>query len=106
MNRRSFLSSLAALPAAGAPRLPNIVYILADDLGWGDLRCYNQESGIPTPHADTLARQGIRFLDMHSGSAVCTPPRYGSLTGRYCWRTDLTTRARWGYSPKLIVRHG
>src|SRR4051794_12423239 len=102
MNRRSFLGSLAALPAMAAPRLPNIVYVLADDLGWGDLRCYNAESAIPTPHADRFASQGMRFTDMHSSSAVCTPTRYGIMTGRYCWRSPLKSGVLWGYSPNLI----
>ena len=103
-NRRDFLWSLgtgaAALGAAGAT--PNIVYILADDLGWGDLGCYNPDSRIPTPNADRLASQGVRFTDMHSPSAVCTPTRYGILTGRYCWRTTLKKGVLGGYSPNLI----
>jgi len=78
------------------------VYILADDLGWGDLRCYNAESAVPTPNADRLASQGIRFTDMHSASAVCTPTRYAILTGRYCWRSSLKKGVLWGYSPNLI----
>lgn len=89
-------------PALAAERLPNIVYILADDLGWGDLRCYNPASGVPTPHADRLASQGVRFTDMHSPSAVCTPTRYGIMTGRYCWRSRLKSGVLWGYSPNLI----
>jgi arylsulfatase A len=69
---------------------PNIVYILADDFGYGDLRALNPERGkIPTPHLDRLASQGMRFTDAHSGSSVCTPTRYGLLTGRYAWRTRL-----------------
>ena len=102
MNRRTFLGSLADLPAMAAPRLPNLVYVLADDLGWGDLHCYNAESAIPTPNADRLASQGVRFTDMHSGSAVCTPTRYGIMTGRYSWRTSLKSGVLWGYSPSLI----
>ncbi len=104
MNRRQFLhtASCALASAAGNSKLPNIVYILADDLGWGDLRCYNSRSAIPTPNADALAKQGMRFTDMHSGSAVCTPTRYGIMTGRYCWRTSLTKGVLWGYSPNLI----
>lgn len=109
MNRRQFLHASASCAIAQSPlfpqasrKLPNIVYILADDLGWGDLRCYNKDSAIPTPGADTLARQGVRFTDMHSPSAVCTPTRYGILTGRYCWRTSLTKGVLWGYSPNLI----
>lgn len=94
---------LATLGTLIAPeRLPNIVYVLADDLGWGDLGCYNRESQIPTPNADHLASQGMRFTDMHSGSAVCTPTRYGILTGRYCWRTTLRRGVLWGSSPNLI----
>ncbi len=88
--------------ARAADSFPNIVYVLADDLGWGDLGCYNRESGVPTPHADRLASQGVRFTDMHSPSAVCTPTRYGILTGRYSWRTSLKSGVLWGYSPNLI----
>jgi arylsulfatase A len=69
---------------------PNIVVILADDLGYGDLRCYNPERGkIPTPHLDKLAAHGMRFTDGHSSSGVCSPSRYALLTGRYHWRTRL-----------------
>ncbi len=81
---------------------PNIVYILADDLGWGDLKCNNPESKIPTPFLDKLASQGMNFRDAHSGSAVCTPTRYGILTGRYSWRTKLQSGVLGGYSPPLI----
>lgn len=71
-------------------RRPNIVFILADDLGYGDLRSLNPERGkIPTPHLDRFASQGIQFNDAHGGSSVCTPTRYGLLTGRYAWRTRL-----------------
>lgn len=69
---------------------PNILIIYADDLGYGDVSCYNPEQGkIPTPHIDRLATQGLRFTDAHSASSVCTPSRYGLLTGRYPWRTRL-----------------
>ena len=68
---------------------PNTVYILADDLGYGDVSCLNEKSRIPTPNVDRLAAEGIRFTDVHSSSAVCTPTRYGILTGRYCWRSRL-----------------
>ncbi len=68
---------------------PNIVYILADDMGYGDLACQNPESKIPTPNLDKLATEGMRFTDAHSPSAVCSPTRYGILTGRYCWRSRL-----------------
>ncbi len=65
---------------------PNIVYILADDLGYGDVRCFNAQGKIATPHLDRLAAAGVRFTDAHSSSAVCTPTRDGILTGRYNWR--------------------
>ncbi|MFQ6131951.1 MAG: arylsulfatase [Armatimonadota bacterium] len=81
---------------------PNIVYILADDMGYGDVGCYNPESRIPTPHMDRLATEGVRFTDAHSPSAVCTPTRYGILTGRYCWRTWLTRGVVGGYTSPLI----
>jgi arylsulfatase A-like enzyme len=81
---------------------PNIVVILADDLGCGDLGCYNKNSIIPTPNLDRLAEQGMRFTDAHSPSAVCTPTRYGILTGQYCWRTRLKQGVLQGYDPLLI----
>lgn len=82
--------------------LPNIVYILADDLGYGDVSCYNPESRIQTPHIDRLAVEGMRFTDAHSPSAVCTPTRYGILTGRYAWRTRMKFRVLDGFDPPLI----
>lgn len=70
--------------------VPNIIVILADDLGYGDVQCYNPERGkIPTPSLDRLAGQGMRFTDGHSSSGVCSPSRYTLLTGRYHWRTRL-----------------
>jgi arylsulfatase A len=72
------------------PQRPNIVFILADDLGYGDVSFLNPQRGkIRTPHLDRLASQGMTFTDAHSGSSVCTPTRYGLLTGRYAWRTRL-----------------
>ena len=68
---------------------PNIVVILADDLGYGDVGCYNARSKIPTPHLDRLAGEGMRFTDAHAPDAVCTPTRYGLLTGRYAFRSRL-----------------
>lgn len=78
--------------AADAPSSskPNIVYILADDLGYGDVKCLGGQRGkIPTPNIDRLASQGMVFTEAHSSSAVCTPTRYGILTGRYNWRSQL-----------------
>ncbi len=87
---------------AGASR-PNIVYILADDLGYGDVHCLNPARGkIPTPNLDRLAAQGMQFTDAHSGSAVCTPTRYGILTGRYAWRSRLQSGVLLGFDPPLI----
>lgn len=83
---------------------PNIVYILADDLGYGDVHVLNPDRGkIPTPHLDRLAREGMIMTDVHSGSAVCTPTRYGVLTGRYAWRTRLQQGLLWGLSAPLIA---
>lgn len=67
-------------------QLPNVLLIYADDLGYGDLACYAPESKIPTPHLNALARDGMRFADAHSSSAICSPSRYALLTGRYHWR--------------------
>lgn len=79
----------SAAPSDG-PSRPNVVVILADDLGYGDLQCYNPERGrIATPHLDRLASRGMRFTDAHSSSGVCSPSRYTLLTGRYHWRTRL-----------------
>jgi len=83
---------------------PNIIYILADDLGIGDVSVYNKESKIQTKNIDALAKEGMRFTDAHSGSAVCTPTRYGILTGRYAWRTRLQKSVLWGYDTALIAR--
>ena len=110
-----FLFAAATLAA----EKPNIVLIMADDQGYGDAGCYNPESKIPTPGIDRLAREGIRFTDAHSGAAVCTPTRYGLLTGRYAWRSRLqsgvlTTENEKGCLiaaavltvPELLKQHG
>lgn len=83
-------------------RRPNIVYILADDLGYGDVSCCNLESKIHTPFMDSVAAGGMRFTDAHSNSAVCTPTRYGILTGRYCFRSPLKKGVLFGYDQPLI----
>jgi arylsulfatase A-like enzyme len=95
----------AAWPAQPGPdpNRPNIVLIYADDLGYGDVQCYNPARGrIPTPHLDRLASQGIRFTDAHSSSAVCSPSRYTLLTGRYHWRTPLQKGIVGLWGPPLI----
>ncbi|MFK7846687.1 MAG: arylsulfatase [Rhodothermales bacterium] len=81
---------------------PNVVIILADDLGYGDPGIYNSDSKISTPHIDALAAAGMRFTDAHSPSSVCTPTRYGLLTGRYAWRTELKSSVLWSWDRPLI----
>ncbi len=102
------VTALCLLPACGAQeqkkRPPNLVIVLADDMGIGDPACYNSQSKIATPYIDKLAKQGMRFTDMHSPSAVCSPTRYGLLTGRYCWRGSLKKSVCFGYDPLLIER--
>ncbi len=83
-------------------KLPNIIYILADDLGYGDIGAFNPEGKIATPHIDRLAMEGMKFTDAHSPSAVCSPTRYGILTGRYSWRSELKSGVLTGKSPALI----
>ena len=82
-----FIIVAVASSAWAAGEKPNIVVILADDLGYGDVGCYNAESKVPTPNLDRLAREGMRFTDAHSASTVCTPSRYSLMTGRMCFRT-------------------
>ena len=81
---------------------PNIIYILADDLGYGDLSIYNKNSKIFTPNIDSIGNEGMVFYDMHSTSSVCTPTRYSILTGEYAWRTRLKYGVLWSYGEPLI----
>ena len=81
---------------------PNIIIILADDMGYGDVQAFNPESEIPTPNLNKLSEQGIMFMDAHTPSSICTPTRYGLLTGRYCWRSSLKRGVLKGYSSPLI----
>ena len=122
--RPLYLAIWLALPvfqrthAADTPASrPNILYILADDLGYGDVGCYNRQSRIPTPRLDQLAAEGMRFTDAHAPDAVCTPSRYGLLTGRYCFRSRLKSGVLgpWGAPlieagrltvPELLRQHG
>ncbi len=83
-------------------RLPNIIVILADDMGFGDVQAYNPESKIATPNINSLAEEGMKFMDAHTNSAVCTPTRYGLVTGRYAWRTRMKRGVLSGYSSHLI----
>ncbi len=102
MNRRGFLRWAGAAAAAtvdvpmlwaterAATSRPNVVLILADDLGWGSLNCYGAPKNlVRTPNCDRLAHEGIRFTDANTASSVCSPTRYALVTGRYCWRTSL-----------------
>jgi arylsulfatase A-like enzyme len=98
--------SLAVEPEHGGDsrkQRPNIVFILVDDLGYGDVGCYNAESKIPTPHLDRLAREGMRFTDAHSPSSVCSPTRYALLTGRYAWRSPLKRGVLGPWSAPIIA---
>lgn len=86
------------------PAGPNVVLVLADDMGWGDLGCYGATK-IPTPAMDKLASEGLRATDCHSASAVCTPSRYAILTGRYAWRSPLKRHVLIGHAPSIIEHH-
>lgn len=100
---RPVLFAFALLAFTVRAETPNIVFILFDDLGYGEPGCYRSDAPFKTPNLDRMAREGMRFTDAHSASAVCTPTRYGVLTGRYPWRIGqygvLTT-----YSPPIIQR--
>jgi arylsulfatase A len=114
--RRQALRALACVAAALAPaargaratseeaRPPNILFIMADDLGYFDVGCYGAKS-VKTPNIDRIAREGIRFTDAHSETACCTPTRYGVLTGRYSWRTSLKSGVL-GWSAPLLIEKG
>lgn len=99
---RLALLCLAIVSVATAADRPNFVFILCDDLGYGDVKCNNPEGKIATPHMDAIAARGMRFTDAHSSSAVCSPTRYGVMTGRYNWRTKLQSGVLGGLSPRLI----
>jgi arylsulfatase A len=105
INRRSFLKTIGAgvvswnmanafFACKKTSARPNIIFIMADDMGYGDPGCYNPGSKTPTPNIDRLANQGMRFTNAHSPGAVCVPARYGLLTGRYPFRTDLGKQNR------------
>ena len=107
VSRCSMLASALVLASAmvnaAEPAVkPNIVFILCDDLGCGDVACNNPEGKIPTPRIDRLAGEGMRFTNAHTTSSVCTPTRYGVLTGRYNWRSRLQSGVLGGLSPPLI----
>ena len=87
---------------ANQEKRPNIIYVLADDLGYGDIAIYNPEGKIKTPHLDTMGSAGMIFTDAHTSSSVCTPTRYGIITGRYNWRSPLKSSVLTGISKALI----
>lgn len=96
------LAMVNVFVCAADPSRPNILLILCDDLGYGDVKCLNPDGKIATPNMDRLAREGMIFTDAHTSSAVCSPTRYGLMTGRYNWRTKLQSHVLGGLSPRLI----
>ena len=114
MNRRRYsptlfgliiLSALSLFPAQATTSgsKPNIVFILADDLGWGSVSCYGANTNlVRTPNIDRLAREGRRFTDANCSASICSPSRYSILTGRYCWRTSLKFEVLGDVSPLHI----
>ncbi len=99
----SVVAILSSARVEGASK-PNMIFVLADDLGYGDLPCLNPDSTLKTPSVDRMAHEGMLFTDAHSGASLCTPTRYGVLTGRYCWRSSLKRGVLGGFSPPLIER--
>ncbi|GAB5522803.1 MAG: arylsulfatase [Roseivirga sp.] len=98
------LVTMFSLSCTEEERMPNVIFILADDMGYGDIQALNADAGIPTENLNRLASQGMHFTDAHSNSAVCTPTRYGLLTGRYAFRTRLKSGVLVGYDPPLIAQ--
>ncbi len=92
----------ACVPQTDGASLPNVVFIMADDMGWGDVESYNPESLTQTPNINRLADEGLSFMDAHSGSAICSPTRYGIMTGRAYWRTYKGHSLVMPYDPPVI----
>jgi arylsulfatase A-like enzyme len=100
----AWAAAAAAEASSGAGiTKPNLIYVLTDDQGYGDVSALNPDGRIRTPHIDRLAAEGMTFTDAHSSSAVCTPTRYNVLTGRYNWRTHLKSGVLEGYDGPLIA---
>jgi len=96
--RLLLLALLAAATAASATGPPHVIVILVDDMGYGDPGCYNPASKIPTPNIDRLAAEGMRFTDAHAPGPLCHMSRYGLMTGRYPFRTDVS---KWPTRPLI-----
>jgi len=92
------LTGISFTACSTSENLPNIVIILVDDMGYGDPGCYNPMSKIPTPTIDQLALEGMHFTDAHAAGALCHPSRYGLMTGRYPFRTDVSV---WRKKPTI-----
>lgn len=110
IRNRGLLLSLGSLTVLSScaqqvqePKKPNIVFIFADDMGYGDVSALNENSKIQTTNIDRIANEGVIFTDAHSSSSVSTPSRYGLLTGRYNWRSDLKSGVLMGYNKALIA---
>lgn len=102
MLRSLALLCLVLASTALAADKPNFIFILCDDLGYGDVKANNENGKIATPNMDRMAARGMRFTDAHSSSSVCSPTRYGVMTGRYNWRSKLQSGVLGGLSPRLI----
>ena len=103
MNKLITISSALLAATAIKAQSPNVIFILADDLGYGDISAFNPESKIHTPNIDNLTHSGISFTDAHSSSALSTPSRYSIITGRYPWRTTMKSGVLNGFSPAMIT---
>lgn len=97
-----FMAPVIHAQEAEEKSYPNIIYVLADDMGYGDVSIYHPENKIKTPNLDQLAGEGMYFTDAHTSSSVCTPTRYGIMTGRYNWRSTLKSGVLTGKSKALI----
>ncbi|MBT5814733.1 MAG: arylsulfatase [Opitutales bacterium] len=97
------ISTLGIQTVSAESSPPNIIYILADDMGYGDVKAFNPDCQFPTPNLDRMADEGMLFADAHTNSSVCTPTRYGILTGRYAWRTEKKSGVTQGHSTDLIA---
>ena len=97
---------IASTASVAAQNLPNIMIIYSDDLGYGDLSCYNPKAAYKTPRLDKMAREGIRFIDAHSPSTICSPSRYGLYSGQQVCRTGRGSRAFEGPGGPSYIKPG